>query len=49
MITKLLAIQKIEENGEVNIFQIYSDNFQWKFETERKMKNGDKEYFPYYN
>lgn len=47
MLTKLLVIQKIEENGEVNIFQAYSPNFQWTFETNRKFENDDKEYFPF--
>lgn len=47
MITKLLVIQKIEENGEVNIFQVHSDNFQWTFETNRESENGDGEYFPF--
>jgi hypothetical protein len=47
MLTKLLLIQKIEENGEVNIFQVYSENFQWTFETERKLEISDEEYFPF--
>ena len=41
MLTKLLVIQKIEENGEVNIFQVHSENFQWTFETDRKSETGD--------
>lgn len=47
MLTKLLVIQKIEENGEVNIFQAYSENFQWAFEIDRKFETGDREYFPF--
>lgn len=47
MLTKLLVIQKIEENGEVNIFQVHSENFQWTFETDRKSETGDGEYFPF--
>lgn len=47
MLTKLLVIQKIEEDGDVNVFQVYSENFQWTFETDRKLENDDKEYFPF--
>lgn len=47
MLTKLLVIQNIEENGEVNIFQFYSENFQWTFETDRKSEIGDEKYFPF--
>ncbi len=47
MLTKLLVIQKINADGSVDIFQAHSDNFQWAFETEREIKKGDKEYFPF--
>lgn len=47
MLTKLLVIQKIEEDGSVNIHQAYSDNFQWTFETDRISTNEDKDYFPF--
>jgi hypothetical protein len=49
MITKLLVIQKIEEDGNVNIFQALSENFQWTFETDKTVKEVKKveEYFPF--
>ena len=47
MITRLMVIQKIVENGEVEIYQISSDNFQWTFECGRTKVDSDAEYFPF--
>lgn len=47
MITKLMVIQKINEDGNVEIFQISSKNFQWTFENRRTKINTDEEYFPF--
>jgi len=47
MITRLMVIQKISENGSVEVFQISSDNFQWTFENRRTQIETDKEYFPF--
>jgi hypothetical protein len=49
MLKTLLVIQKVNENGKVEIFQAYSENrpFQWTFETTRKKTLDDKEYFPF--
>lgn len=47
MITELLVIQKIEEDGDINVHQIQSNNFQWTFETDRDFQKEDKEYFPF--
>ena len=48
MITTLLVIQKVSENGKVEVFQIqHPVNFQWTFEAERKANADDKEYFPF--
>ena len=47
MLTKLLVIQKIEEDGSVNIYQAHSDNFQWAFETDKNRTEVDKDYFPF--
>ena len=47
MLTKLLVIQKIEENGEVNIFQTRSDYFQWAFESKIARTDLSPEYFPF--
>lgn len=42
-----MVIQKVEENGNVDIFQITSDNFQWTFENRRSKVDSDSEYFPF--
>ena len=47
MITKHIVIQKIEENGKIDVFQISSDYFQWTYETRRPIKKSDKKYFPF--
>jgi len=49
MLKTLLVIQKINENGKVEIFQAFSDRrpFQWTFESDRKATKDDKEYFPF--
>ena len=47
MITRLMVIQKINENGHVDVYQISSDNFQWTFVNRRKKIESDKEYFPF--
>ncbi|GET34631.1 hypothetical protein PbJCM13498_34940 [Prolixibacter bellariivorans] len=47
MITKHIVIQKIEENGTIDVFQISSDYLQWTFETRRTIEESDKEYFPF--
>lgn len=47
MITRLMVIQKINEDGKVVVFQISSDNFQWTFENRRTKIDTDKEYFPF--
>ncbi|WP_165750490.1 hypothetical protein [Cellulophaga sp. Z1A5H] len=47
MITRLMVIQKILENGDVEIYQISSDNFQWTFENGRTKVDSDAEYFPF--
>ncbi|CDN75749.1 hypothetical protein [Elizabethkingia anophelis] len=47
MITKLLVIQKINDDAKVDVFQISSDNFQWTFESRRTKTKIDKEYFPF--
>ena len=47
MLTKLLVIQKLSADGTVEIFQAYSDNFQWTFEPKRIATKTDKEYFPF--
>ena len=47
MITKHIVIQKIEENGAIDVFQISSDYFQWTYETRRTKLETDKEYFPF--
>lgn len=48
MITKLMIVQKINEDGTVDVFQIMSDNFQWSFENKRKKLEEDGDYFPFY-
>lgn len=47
MITRLMVIQKINEDGKVDVFQVSSDNFQWTFENRRTQTETDKEYFPF--
>ena len=47
MITNLLVIQKVEEDGSVNIYQAHSQNFQWAFETDRMRTIDDNDYFPF--
>ena len=49
MLKTLLVIQKVNENGKVEIFQAFSDSrpFQWTFEPKRKPNKDDKEYFPF--
>lgn len=47
MITKFMLIQKVNNDGKVQVFQISSDNFQWTFETRRTEIQADKEYFPF--
>lgn len=42
-----MVIQKINEDGKVEVFQIPSENFQWTFETRRTQIESDKEYFPF--
>jgi len=49
MLKTLLVIQKVKENGKVEIFQAFSDRrpFQWTFEARRQATKDDKEYFPF--
>ena len=47
MITKLLVIQNVKENGNVEVIQITSNNFQWTFEKDRARTHSDKAYFPF--
>jgi hypothetical protein len=47
MITRLMVIQKINEVGNADVFQITSENFQWTFETGKSKSFKDKEYFPF--
>lgn len=47
MITKLMVIQKVMDNGNVDVFQIKSNLFQWTFERNRVRDVNDKEYFPF--
>lgn len=47
MFTKLLVIQKINENGEINVFQAHTENIRWSFEKQRTQIKTDKEYFPF--
>lgn len=47
MITKLMVIQKINEDGTVDVFQITSNNFQWTFENRRTKTESDNDYFPF--
>ncbi|KPM49266.1 hypothetical protein [Jiulongibacter sediminis] len=47
MITKLMVIQKVNEDGKVEVFQVTSDNFQWTFENRRTKIDSDSEFFPF--
>lgn len=47
MLTRLMVIQKINEDGQVDVYQISSENFQWTFENRRNQIETDKEYFPF--
>ena len=47
MITKLMVIQKISDDGTVDVFQIHSDFFQWTFERDRAKQPADQEFFPF--
>lgn len=50
MLKTLLVIQKVHDNGRVEIFQAFSNSkpFQWTFETNRNANGADKlEYFPF--
>ena len=42
-----MVIQKINENGKIDVFQISSENFQWTFETRRSKFQIDKDFFPF--
>ena len=42
-----MVIQKIEEDGRVEVFQVSSDNFQWTFDNRRTMTSEDQEFFPF--
>lgn len=42
-----MVIQKICEDGQVDVFQITSDLFQWTFENNRIKLKEDQEYFPF--
>jgi len=47
MFTKYLLIQKIEEDGSANFYQITSNHFQWTFENRRTQTKTDPDYFPF--
>lgn len=48
MITKLLVVQKIEDNGKLNdVYQISSEFLGWTFEDGRTKINSDKPFFPF--
>lgn len=48
MITNLLTIQKIEENGKIkNVYKISSNLLAWSFENSRTKINSDKDFFPF--
>jgi hypothetical protein len=47
MYTKHLLIQKIEEDGKANFYQLTSDYFQWAFENRRTKVKTDPDYFPF--
>jgi len=42
-----MVIQKINEDGNVDVFQITSNNFQWTFENRRTRAESDNDYFPF--
>lgn len=42
-----MVIQKINEDGKVEVFQVSSNNFQWTFENRRARSKADEEYFPF--
>lgn len=48
MITNLLVVQKIEENGKIkDIYRISSNLIGWTFENSRTKINSDKDFFPF--
>lgn len=47
MITKLMVIQNVMEDGNIDVFQITSNLFQWTFERNRTKEADDPEYFPF--
>lgn len=47
MITNHIIIQDIKEDGQIEVFQISSQYFQWTFETRRDVSEKDKDYFPF--
>src|SRR5689334_1999579 len=47
MLTRLLVIQKINENGVVNIFQTSSGSFQWAFQSNVSATRVSPAYFPF--
>jgi len=48
MITQLMVIQKITDDGKVEVYQIQSKNFQWTFENRRSIiKDDNAAYFPF--
>lgn len=42
-----MVIQKVNEDGKVEVFQVTSDNFQWTFENRRTKIESDSEFFPF--
>lgn len=47
MITKLLVIQQIAEDGKVDVHQITGEFLQWTFQTGRTKQVEDAEYYPF--
>lgn len=47
MINKLMVIQKILDNGNIDVFQITSNLFQWTFVRDREREVNDREFFPF--
>jgi hypothetical protein len=47
MYTKHILIQKIEEDGSANFYQITADNIQWTFEYRRTKIANDPDFFPF--
>lgn len=45
MITRLMVVQEIHEDGTVEVSQISSDNFQWTFDNRRKKMKQTKSIF----